>query len=357
MRIAIVDENPARASIIEEGLAEIPECELHKLTQRQGLLAQLGLIDPDIVLMDLGNPSRDVLEEYFAVSRALARPIAMFVDESDDDAIAASIDAGVSAYVVDGLSSGRIRSLLDLVRGQVRLVSVGKRSGRHSKDQKTIDTLIVEAALAGERVVRLKGGDPSIFGRATEELHACRVASVPVRICPGVTAASAAAAGLGLSLTLPGLARRLTFVTAHTAKGQVVSLDWPALADPEATLAIYMGKAAAPQVAAGLLDAGLAADTPVAMVENASLDDESHVITRLDLLPLAARTALAKGPALILIGRALARPDSADGSVAGAADETAQTCTAPQPIAQIFQEFSTLRPAHPPKWSCSAGLS
>lgn len=114
MRIVIVDGNPARASIIEEGLAEIPDCELHTLTQRQGLLAELDRIGPDIVLMDLGNPSRDVLEEYFAVSRALARPIAMFVDESDDDAIAASIDAGVSAYVVDGLSSGRIRPLLDL---------------------------------------------------------------------------------------------------------------------------------------------------------------------------------------------------------------------------------------------------
>ncbi|GAA0274155.1 hypothetical protein GCM10009127_13250 [Alteraurantiacibacter aestuarii] len=196
--------------------------------------------------------------------------------------------------------------VLALVPPHVRLVSVGKRSGRHSKDQKTIDALIVEAALAGERVVRLKGGDPSIFGRASEELEACHAAGIAVHICPGVTAASAAAAGLGLSLTLRGLARRLTFVTAHTVKGQVVSLDWAALADPEATLAIYMGKAAAPQVSAGLIAAGLAPDTPVALVENASLDGESHFFTRLDLLPLAARTALAGGPAVILIGRALA---------------------------------------------------
>src|SRR5690606_16155290 len=132
-------------------------------------------------------------------------------------------------------------------------------SGRHSKDQKTIDALIVEAALAGERVVRLKGGDPAIFGRATEELAACHAAGVPVRICPGVTAASAAAADLGLSLTMRGLTRRLTFVTAHTVKGEVVGLDWQALADPEATLAVYMGKAAAPQIAAGLIAAGLPA--------------------------------------------------------------------------------------------------
>jgi two-component system, response regulator / RNA-binding antiterminator len=114
MRIAIVDESASRASIIQEGLAQVPDCELFVLTERKGLLASIERIAPDIVLIDLGNPSRDVLEEYFTVSRALARPIAMFVDESDDDAIAASIDAGVSAYVVDGLAAHRIRSLLDL---------------------------------------------------------------------------------------------------------------------------------------------------------------------------------------------------------------------------------------------------
>ena len=114
MRVAVVDESALRASIIEEGLAELDGCEIFTLTDRKALLAQLERIDPDIVLIDLGNPSRDVLEEYFAVSRALARPIAMFVDQSDDDAIAASIDAGVSAYVVDGLAANRIRPLLDL---------------------------------------------------------------------------------------------------------------------------------------------------------------------------------------------------------------------------------------------------
>lgn len=114
MRIAIVDESASRASIIREGLSEIPDSELFVLTERHGLLARIEDIAPDIVLIDLGNPSRDVLEEYFTVSRALARPIAMFVDESDDDAIAASIDAGVSAYVVDGLAAHRIRSILDL---------------------------------------------------------------------------------------------------------------------------------------------------------------------------------------------------------------------------------------------------
>ena len=187
---------------------------------------------------------------------------------------------------------------------------MGKRSGRHSQDQGSIDRLIVTAALGGERVVRLKGGDPAIFGRATEELEACRAANVPVRVCPGVTAASAAAASLGLSLTLRGLARKLVFVTAHTKAGEELNLDWRALADPHATLAIYMGKSAAALLAARLIAAGLPAATPVAMIENASLPTECQFRTRLDLLPLAARTALGDGPALLLIGAALADASS-----------------------------------------------
>ena len=195
--------------------------------------------------------------------------------------------------------------VLALVPGHVRLVSVGKRSGRHSKDQQTIDQLIVEAALAGERVVRLKGGDPSIFGRATEELDACRAAGVSVRICPGVTAASAAAASLGTSLTLRGMARKLTFVTAHARAGEALDLDWAALAGSGATLAIYMGKAAAQEISSQLIRAGLPADTPVALIENASMSNERLFRTRLDLLPLAAASALDDGPAILLIGEAM----------------------------------------------------
>ena len=193
--------------------------------------------------------------------------------------------------------------VLALIPPEVRRVFVGKRARRCSAEQGTIDELIVKAALKGERVVRLKGGDPAIFGRADEELRACRGAGVTVRICPGITAASAAAATLGLSLTLRGTARRLSFVTAHTKEG--VALDWRSLADPEATLAIYMGKVAAGQLAAGLIEAGLPADTPVALVENASLPGERHFLTRLHLLPLAAQTAVGDGPTLLLIGQAV----------------------------------------------------
>lgn len=196
--------------------------------------------------------------------------------------------------------------VLEMAASGARLIHVGKRSGRHSKDQRTIDQLIVQAALAGERVVRLKGGDPAIFGRATEELSACSTAGVPVRICPGVTAASAAAASLGASLTLRGLARKLTFVTAHARAGEPLELDWATLADPGSTLAVYMGKAAASDVSRQLIAAGLPGSTPVALVESASLPEERQFHTRLDLLPLVARTALGLGPALLLIGAALA---------------------------------------------------
>lgn len=195
--------------------------------------------------------------------------------------------------------------VLALIPSSVRMVPVGKRSGRHSKDQASIDRLIVEAALAGERVVRLKGGDPSIFGRATEELSACREAAIRVAICPGVTAASAAAAGLSRSLTLRGLARKLVFVTAHARAGEQLDLDWSSLADPQATLAIYMGKAAAGEVSRNLLAHGLAPDTPVAVVENASMAGEQCLETRLDLLELAVRAGAGSGPAILLIGAAL----------------------------------------------------
>lgn len=225
-----------------------------------------------------------------------------------------------SAVFHDALVSPAV---LEMASARARLVPVGKRSGRHSKAQGEIDRLIVAAALAGERVVRLKGGDPAIFGRATEELDACRAAGVPVAICPGVTAASAAAASLGASLTLRGLARKLVLVTAHARAGEALDLDWQALADPQATLAIYMGKAAAGEVSRQLIAAGLSPDTPVALVESASLPGEAHFHTTLGLLPLAAATALGSGPAVLLIGSALARSaslsDSATPQAASAA--------------------------------------
>lgn len=198
--------------------------------------------------------------------------------------------------------------VLALAAPQARRVSVGKRSGRHSKDQATIDALIVAAALAGQRVVRLKGGDPAIFGRTAEEVAACRAAGVAVRICPGITAASAAAAAAGTALTLRGEARRLTFVTAHARAGEPLDLDWTGLAAEDATLAVYMGRAAAATVAQHLIAAGRSADTPVAVVVNASLSSERIIRGKLSALAFLVGTIGERDPALLLIGAAVRAP-------------------------------------------------
>ncbi len=201
--------------------------------------------------------------------------------------------------------------ILALIPAHVERVSVGKRSGRHSRDQRDINELLVTAALAGKRVVRLKGGDPSIFGRSTEEIERLAGAGVAVRICPGITAASAAAASGVASLTLRGLARQLTFVTAHARAGEALALDWTRLAAPDATLAVYMGRAAAGEVARELIAAGRAADTPVMVAVNVSLPTERIIRGRLSALAFLVETIGEDDPALLLIGEAVAAVDIA----------------------------------------------
>jgi len=203
--------------------------------------------------------------------------------------------------------------VLDLIPAGVARVGVGKRSGRHSKDQRTINDLLLDAARAGRRVVRLKGGDPAIFGRSTEEIDHLAAHGVPVRICPGITAASAAAASGTVSLTLRGLARRLTFVTAHARAGEALDLDWTALGGQGESLAIYMGRAAAPEIARSLIAAGRDPDTPVMIAVNVSLPTERLIRGRLSSLAFLTRTISDDDPTLLLIGEAV-RP--AAGAVA-----------------------------------------
>jgi two-component system, response regulator / RNA-binding antiterminator len=114
MRIAIVDESAARAAVIEEGLRETGLNDITLFTERQGLVSRIEALAPDVILIDLTNPRRDELEELFAVSRAISRPVAMFVDQSDAGAMESAIDAGVSAYVVDGMKKERIKPVLEL---------------------------------------------------------------------------------------------------------------------------------------------------------------------------------------------------------------------------------------------------
>lgn len=203
------------------------------------------------------------------------------------------------------------QGVLDLIPAGVERVSVGKRAGRHSKDQGSIDALLVAAARAGRRAVRLKGGDPSLFGRSAEEMTALREAGCIVQVCPGVTAASAAAASAGVSLSLRGLSREVRFVTAHSRNGAALDLDWASLATPGATLAFYMGRGAAGEIARRLIAAGVDRATPVLIACNVSLGTEKRLSTRLDLLDIATRAFADDAPTLILIGEAVRVEDVA----------------------------------------------
>ena len=203
--------------------------------------------------------------------------------------------------VHDGLVSNEI---LDLAPASARRISVAKRKSRHSYSQDEINRLLVAFALDGLEVVRLKGGDPFIFGRGGEELEACRAAGVDCQIVPGVTAALAASASAGAPLTHRGSAQAVTFVTGHAASGGEPELDWESLARPNQTVVIYMGLSMATPIAARLMAAGRPGSTPALIVENASRADERRVVTT--LAGLAEAAAPLGGPALLIVGEAMA---------------------------------------------------
>lgn len=197
--------------------------------------------------------------------------------------------------------------IVDLVPPQARRLYVGKRKARHALPQDDINQLLVGLALQGLSVVRLKGGDPFVFGRGGEEMLACRAAGVPCEIVPGVSAALAASAAVGAPLTHRGLAQAVTFVTGHAREGRAPDLDWPALARPNQTVVVYMGLSSAPMIADRLIVAGRDPHTPVAIVENASQAGEHRVSTTLTGLADAAMTL--SGPAVLIIGEVAALAD------------------------------------------------
>jgi uroporphyrin-III C-methyltransferase len=200
------------------------------------------------------------------------------------------------------------QALIDLARPDARLIDVGKRKSRHTLPQEDINQLLAALGREGLNVVRLKGGDPFVFGRGGEELAALREAGVEAEVVPGVTSALAAAAGAGAPLTHRGLAQAVTFVTGHAAvkdgEAGEPDLDWAVLSRPNHTVVVYMGLTTAPMLAERLIAAGRAPSTPVLVVENASRSDERRVLTRLAELPKAA--AGLDGPALLVIGEVAA---------------------------------------------------
>ena len=198
--------------------------------------------------------------------------------------------------------------ILSLARRDAELVPVGKRKRSPGIGQDEINRRLVAAARAGKQVVRLKGGDPFVFGRGGEELEHLRAAGIVTRVVPGITAALGCAAEAGLPLTFRNEATRLTFVTASTARG-TEALDWTELADPHATVAVYMGLEAAAQVRAGLIEAGRSPRTPAAVLARGTLPGAQNAFGTLDELPaLAARVD--QGPALLIVGDVVARAEA-----------------------------------------------
>lgn len=190
-------------------------------------------------------------------------------------------------------------------RRDAERVSVGKRKGCHSKTQAEINGLLVDLGRQGKRVVRLKSGDPLVFGRAGEEMAALREAGVSYEVVPGVTAAFAAAADFELPLTLRGVTSSMVFTTGHDLKGNSLP-DWAKLAISGATVAVYMGRSVAAEVAERLIGAGLSPDTAVAVVENASLDSRRRFHGTLADLPSLAERVDLDGPVMTIIGDAVA---------------------------------------------------
>lgn len=198
--------------------------------------------------------------------------------------------------------------IISLIRRDATRVPVGKSKGDHSVPQTEIHARLVASAQEGLRVVRLKGGDPFIFGRGGEELEAVRAEGIEVHVVPGISSALGCAASAGVPLTHRDHAQTLTFVTGHAKEGGVPDLDWPALARPAQTVVVFMGVDTAPVIAEKLVAAGRAPETPVAVIENGTRADELRVFGTLAELPFLVEEEGIRGPALLIIGEVAGLP-------------------------------------------------
>jgi uroporphyrin-III C-methyltransferase/precorrin-2 dehydrogenase/sirohydrochlorin ferrochelatase len=191
--------------------------------------------------------------------------------------------------------------ILDLVRRDAHRIYVGKESSNHTLPQQEINELLVRLAQQGKRVLRLKGGDPFIFGRGGEEIETLSEHGIRFQVVPGVTAASGTSCYAGIPLTHRDYSHACVFVTGHLKDGSV-DLDWPALARPKQTVVVYMGVAALPEICKQLMRHGLPADMPAAIVQQATTRKQRVISGSLDTLPVLAKAAGIKAPALIIVG-------------------------------------------------------
>lgn len=227
---------------------------------------------------------------------------------------AARLLGEADAVVYDRLVGDEVLALIPAHRERYY---VGKASGRHSVPQAEIGELLVELASQGKSVVRLKGGDPGVFGRMGEELAALDAAGVPSEIVPGITAASAAGAGMGIPLTERAHAQQLRLVTAQLCRADGEP-DWPALARRDETLVFYMGLAKVEAICAGLRGAGLPDDWPIMLVANASLPEQRALIGTLAEMPARLAAEPLPSPCLIVVGSVVRMAAQRQRRVAGA---------------------------------------
>lgn len=207
--------------------------------------------------------------------------------------------AKAEVIVFDRLVS---KEVLSLANPKALRISVGKSPKRHPVPQEKINEILIDLALSGRMTVRLKGGDPFIFGRGSEEALALRRAGLHCEIVPGITAAQGCSASTGIPLTHRGLATGVRMITGHCRQDRPLSLDWRGLADPDTTLVVYMGAANIGEIAERLMAEGLAGSTPVLAVNNGTTPRERRVQAALESIAEAAARAEFEGPVLFFIG-------------------------------------------------------
>ncbi len=329
---AIVDRDPVTIAIGTEGAAPVLARALkrdleERLSPRLGLLARVGQrFRAAAEALPFGHRRRDFWSDYFLgtgprlaqehdAEHALNDLLAQHLQADSKAGHLAFVGAGPgdpelltlkarnaldSADVVihDGLVTAEI---LDLARREATLVNVAKQGFGPSTAQKDINDLLVSHAKQGAQIVRLKGGDATVFGRLDEEIEAVQAVGISWHIVPGITAASAAVAAIGQSLTSRGRNASVRILTGHDMQG-FADHDWHALARSNQVAAIYMGKKAARFIQGRLLMHGANPDTPVTFVENASLHNQRVVSTSLKTLPADLADAALSGPALALLG-------------------------------------------------------
>ncbi|MFC6841917.1 uroporphyrinogen-III C-methyltransferase [Xanthomonas theicola] len=254
-----------------------------------------------------GDAGAGIAEPAAAAAHAVRPGTVTLVGAGPGDPGLLTLNALRALHSADVVLHDRLVSaaILRLLPQGAEVIAVGKSAGGHSMRQEQIHALMLEHARRGRRVVRLKGGDPFVFGRGGEELECLRTHGVPYAVVPGITAALACAAYAGIPLTHRDHAQSLRLATAH-CKESCDTLDWAALAQERQTLAVYMGVAGLDTVRERLLHAGRAAGTPFALVENGSRPQQRVVVGTLADLPDTARAHQVRSPALLILGEVAA---------------------------------------------------